>query len=208
MSQTVFIVDDNDAMRDSLTQLLESVGLRVESHASGEAFLAHCQMDEPGCLILDMAMPGLSGLEVQAELVRRGLDLPILFLTGHGDIPMAVKALKAGATDFLEKPIQGNDLLRRVQHALALDAERRQARAAAQDLQARLDRLSPREQEVMSLVVGGLSSKEIARNLGLSHRTVDVHRTHIMQKMGAANLAELVKLAAQGNALAQSAPLE
>lgn len=196
MRPTVFIVDDDDALRDALVQLLETAGHQVECHAGGPAFLAAYKENRPGCLLLDMAMPGMTGLEVQAALNARGLAIPTLFLTGHGDIPMAVRAVQAGAVDFLEKPVQGATLLERVQRALQLDEEWRQMQGRTQDIQKRHVQLSPREREVMALTVSGLTSKEIARNLDLSPRTVEVHRTHVMHKMGASNVAELVNLAA------------
>ncbi len=196
MSPTVFVVDDDEAMRDALAQLLESAGLQVEVHADGNAFLSTCDASRPGCLLLDMAMPGMSGLEVQAALKARGLEIPIVFLTGHGDIPMAVRAVQGGAVDFLEKPIQGAALIGRVKRALNLDEEWRQTQGRTQDALQRHTRLSAREKEVMALAVSGLTSKEIAQQLGISPRTVEVHRTHVMHKMGAANVAELVSLAA------------
>jgi RNA polymerase sigma factor (sigma-70 family) len=195
MSQTIFVVDDDAAMRDSLTQLLEAAGLEVETHAAGPDFLAAYAENRPGCLLLDMAMPGMTGLEVQAALKSRGFAIPILFLTGHGDIPLTVRALQAGAVDFLEKPIQGTTLLDRVQRALRLDEEMRQAEDRVQAIQQRFERLSVREREVMALMVSGLTSKEIARELGISPRTVEVHRTHVMHKMAATNLPELVNMA-------------
>jgi two-component system response regulator FixJ len=196
MTQTVFIVDDDAAIRDALTQLLETASLQVETHVDGPAFLAAYAGDRPGCLLLDMAMPGMSGLEVQAALRARGLAIPVVFLTGHGDIPMAVRTLQAGAVDFLEKPIQGALLLERVQRALKLDEEWRQTQGRTQDIQQRHARLSSREREVMELAVSGLTCKEIAQKLGISPRTIEVHRTHVMHKMGASNLAELVNMAA------------
>lgn len=199
MNQTVFVVDDDEAMRDALTQLLESAGLRVEVHADGTEFLEAYTAARPGCLLLDMAMPGMSGLEVQAALKARGLAIPIVFLTGHGDIPMAVRAVQGGAVDFLEKPIKGAALIERVKRALNLDEARRRLQGRAQDILQRHARLSKREKEVMTLAVSGHTSKEIARKLDLSPRTVEVHRTHVMHKMGAANVAELVNLAAYSN---------
>jgi len=196
MNSTVFVVDDDAAMQDALAQLLEAAGLLVETHASGPDFLAAYAENRPGCLLLDMAMPGMNGLEVQAALKARGCAIPVLFLTGHGDIPMAVQAVQAGAVDFLEKPIKGAILLERVQRALKLDQEWREMRGRTQAIQLRHARLSTREQEVMALAVTGLTSKQIAQQLGISPRTVEVHRTHVMHKMGAANLAELVNLAA------------
>ena len=196
MNQTVFVVDDDAAMRDALVQLLETAGLQVEAHADGPAFLAAYEADRTGCLLLDMAMPGMTGLEVQAALNARGLTIPTIFLTGHGDIPMAVRAVQAGAVDFLEKPIQGAALLERVQRALALDLEWRQTQGRTQAIQQRYARLSSRERECMALIASGLTSKEVARELGISPRTVEVHRTHVMHKMGAANLADLLNMAA------------
>lgn len=195
MSPIVFVVDDDAALREALVQLLEAAGLQVESHPNGPAFLEACGEDRPGCLLLDVAMPGMTGLEVQAELKRRGNPLPIVFLTGHGDIPMAVRAVQAGAVDFLEKPMTGAALLERVNQALALDHRYRAERATSRDIAERMRRLSPREREVMALVVAGSSSKEAARVLGISVRTVEAHRTHVMHKMGATNLAELVAMA-------------
>jgi two-component system response regulator FixJ len=196
MNQTVFVVDDDAAMRDALVQLLETAGLQVEAHVDGPAFLAAYEADRAGCLLLDMAMPGMTGLEVQAALNARSLTIPTIFLTGHGDIPMAVRAVQAGAVDFLEKPIQGAALLERVQRALALDLEWRQTQSRTQAIQQRYARLSSRERECMALIASGLTSKEVARELGISPRTVEVHRTHVMHKMGAANLADLLNMAA------------
>ena len=196
MTPTVFIVDDDRAMRDALSQLLENAGLLVVPYADGPAFLAGCGEDCAGCIVLDVAMPGMSGLQVQAALMERGVQIPILFLTGHGDIPMTVKAVQAGAMDFLEKPIRGDVLLERVRRALALDAERRRAERESRETQQRHRRLSPREREVMALVVSGLSSKQIAKKLDLSPRTIEVHRIHVMQKMGAENVVDLVNMAA------------
>jgi two-component system response regulator FixJ len=195
MSQTVFVVDDDAAMRDSLAQLLEAAGLQVETHAGGPDFLAAYGENRPGCLLLDMAMPSMTGLEVQAVLQSRGFAIPIIFLTGHGDIPLTVRALQAGAVDFLEKPIQGATLLDRVRRALGLDEEWRQAEGRVQAIQQRFERLTLREREVMELMVSGLTSKEIARKLDISPRTVEVHRTHVMHKMAATNLPELVNMA-------------
>lgn len=193
--ETVFVVDDDAGMRDALVQLLETAGLQVESFTSGPDFLTAYDSERPGCLLLDMAMPGMSGLEVQAALNTLGLTIPIIFLTGHGDIPMAVRAVQAGAVDFLEKPIQGVALLERVRRALALDLEWRKTQGRTLAIQQRHAKLSPREREIMTLTVSGLTSKEIARKLDISPRTVEVHRTHVMYKMGAANLADLVNMA-------------
>lgn len=196
MSPTVFVVDDDSALRDALRELLGTAGLRVEAYADGATFLGSINAERVGCIVLDMAMPGMTGHQVQAALKERGLELPIIFLTGHGDIPAAVRAVRAGALDFLEKPVRGDVLLDRVRRSLALDEERRREREQAIEIRRRFATLRPREAEVMSLVVAGLSNKEIAQNLGLSPRTVEVHRTHVMHKMGAGNLAELVSMAA------------
>jgi FixJ family two-component response regulator len=200
VNPTVFVVDDDAAIRDAVVQLLEITGLQAESHADGLAFLAAYTEDRPGCLLLDMAMPSMSGLEVNEALTARGLEIPIVFLTGHGDIPLAVRAMQGGAVDFLEKPIEGATLIERVKRALRLDEERRLMHGRTRDILQRHARLSQREKEVMTLAVSGLTSKEIARELGISPRTVEVHRTHVMHKMGAANVAELVIMATRCNA--------
>jgi len=199
MMSRVYIVDDDPALRDALRQLLETAGLQVQAYADGAAFLAACEHQQPDCVLLDMAMPGMSGHEVQAVLNDRGLQFPVIFLTGHGDIPMAVNTVQAGAADFLEKPVQRDVLLERIRRALVLDGERRRADSHAQEIRRRHARLSTREREVMVLVASGLSSKEIAQQLGLSHRTVETHRTHLMYKMGADNLAELITMATHCN---------
>jgi two-component system response regulator FixJ len=195
MNAPVFIADDDVGIRDSLTILLEANGLTVESFADGHAFLTACMQRRPGCAVLDVAMPGMSGYQVQAALNQRNLTIPVIFLTGHGDVPMAVQAIKAGAMDFLEKPVTGTALLKRVRRALALDAQNRVVEEDTLLVRQRYASMSPREKEVMALVVAGLSSKEIARHLGVSARTVDTHRAHIMLKMQATNVAELVQSA-------------
>jgi FixJ family two-component response regulator len=200
VNPTVFVVDDDAAIRDAVVQLLEITGLQAESHADGAAFLAAYTEDRPGCLLLDITMPGMTGLEVQAELKARGRGIPIIFLTGHGDIPMAVRAVQTGAADFLEKPVNGATLIERVKRALNLDKERRLTQGRTRDILRRHARLSKREKEVMRLAASGLTSKEIARELGISPRTVEVHRIHVMHKMGAANVAELVMMATCCNA--------
>lgn len=196
LNQSVFVVDDDEDMRDALVQLLEASGMQAEAYADGSTFLAAYEANRPGCLLLDMAMPGLTGLDVQAALKTRGLEIPIIFLTGHGDIPLAVRAVQGGAVDFLEKPVQGAVLIERLQRALKIDAEWRQSNGRTQDILLRHARLSNREKEVMTLAVSGLTSKEIARELGISPRTVEVHRTHVMHKMGASSVAELVNMVA------------
>jgi two-component system response regulator FixJ len=193
----VYVVDDDRAMREALRLLLQNAGLAVQVYADGPSFLAGCSEDCTGCVVLDVAMPGMSGQEVQTALNRRDIPLPVVFLTGHGDIPTAVRAVQAGAVDFLEKPIRGPELLDRVRRALALDEERRQAARRLREIRERYARLSPREREVMALVTSGLSSKEIARKLDLSPRTVETHRAHAMHKMGVTNTAELITVALQ-----------
>jgi two-component system response regulator FixJ len=196
MTPTVFVVDDDADLRDALAQLLETAGLAVESYPDGPSFLRGYEQDRPGCVLLDVAMPGMSGMEVQAALTARGEMLPVVFLTGHGDIPMAVRAVQAGAMDFLEKPVTGADLVERVRRALAHDRELRELRAAIRAVRERCARLTARERDVMVRVIEGASSKEIGRALGLSPRTVEIHRAHIMHKMGADSLADLIRLAA------------
>lgn len=194
MTATVFVVEDHPGLRDALARLLETAGLKTAVYADGNTFLAACDQESSGCVLLDIAMPVMSGTEIQAALNERGIPIPVIFLTGHGDITMAVRALQCGAVDFLEKPIQGDVLLERVRRALAIDEEYRRKQAFVRDVQRRYARLSLREREVMALVVSGQSNKEIARLLALSPRTVEVHRTHVMNKMEAANLVELVNM--------------
>jgi FixJ family two-component response regulator len=193
---TVFIVDDDPAVRDSLTLLCETAGLEVSCHGSAEAFLGAYRPEQPGCLLLDVRMPRMSGPELHEELNRRGSRLPVIYLTAHGDIPMTVAAMKSGAADFLTKPVDGATLLERVEAALKKDHEfrSRQERLAAECR--RLASLTEREREIMALAVTGHSNKEIARHLGISFRTVEIHRSHIFQKTATGNLLELVRLAA------------
>lgn len=190
----VFVVDDDEAVRASVAMLLESVTLPVETFASGREFLDAWAGDRPGCLVLDLRMPGLSGLELQERLAERGSRLPIIFLTGHGDVPDAVAAMRAGAVDFLRKPFRDQDLLDRIQQALEVDRARRTAAGERAELAARLERLTPREREVLDRVVAGQPNKQIAAELGVSDRTVEIHRARAMAKMEAASLAELVRL--------------
>jgi RNA polymerase sigma factor (sigma-70 family) len=191
----VFLVDDDEAVRDSLSMSLEMAGLRVEGFASAPAFLDAYDPARPGCLVLDVRMPDMSGLELQEILAARRINIPIIFITGHGDVPMSVKAVKAGAVDFLEKPFKKEVLLERIHEALAQDMQARQDEAQRRQLKDLLAHLTPREQEVMALVVGGRSNKEIARQLDISPRTVETHRARIMEKMGAESLPDLVTLA-------------
>lgn len=200
---TVFVVDDDAAVRDALTHLLAAGGYAVEGYASAEAFLAACDPDRPGCVVLDIQMPGMSGLELQTALAERHLPQPIIFLTSHGTINMAVQACKQGAFDFLQKPAEGSALLARVHAALQADAERRRKEAVRSTLVARCAVLTAREHEIFPLVAAGRSSKDIARRLGISHRTVELHRARIMHKL---NVHTLVELAAVAEACGCASP--
>ena len=191
---TVHVVDDDDAVRSSLRLLLKSVGLPTVAHASAHEFLAAWDADQPGCLVLDVRMPGMSGIELQAELNQRGAIIPVIFISGHGDIPMAVEAIQHGAFDFLQKPFRDQDLIDRVQRALASDAEHRQLLQQRETLRQRFDLLTPREQEVLQLVTQGKANKVMAGDLGVSQRTVEIHRARVMEKMGAQSLAQLVRM--------------
>lgn len=199
---TVFLVDDDPAVRDSIALLLETAGLSSAGYASAEDFLAALGPAPAGCLVLDMHMDGMGGLDLQAELVRRGVTLPIIFLTAHGDVPTTVQAMKSGAVDFLMKPVDGARLLERVESALVLDRQARDREAARQAANARLASLTPREMEILDLAVGGCTNKEIARHLGISFRTVETHRAHILIKTGATSLAELTHLVAASGHIA------
>lgn len=190
----VFVVDDDAAVRESMSELFASVGLPVETFASTAEFLKKKQSDGPHCLVLDVRLPGLSGLDLQADLVKAGAQLPIIFVTGHGDIPMSVRAMKAGAIEFLTKPFRDQELLDAVQRGLELDRARRDQQRSAADVRARFTSLTAREQEVIALVSTGLLNKQIAGRLGVSEVTVKVHRANGMRKMGAKSLAHLVKL--------------
>jgi RNA polymerase sigma factor (sigma-70 family) len=191
----VFLIDDDPAIRDLLTLFLARAGLTVESYASARLFLEAYNPDQPGCLVLDVSMPDMSGLELQEALSAKQIHIPIIFITGHGDIPMSVRAIKAGAVDFLEKPFKKEILLARVREALKEDAKTRQDDAEKASIRMRFARLTPREQEVMTLVIAGKSNKEIAKQLAISHRTVETHRARIMEKMATKSLPELITLA-------------
>lgn len=189
---TVHIVDDDPAVRDSLRELVESAGYRADLYASAEEFLERIPQG-PGCLLLDIRMPGMSGLELQDRLLIRGVTLPVLVVTGHGDVPTAVKALKLGAFDFVQKPFSDEHLLHLIHSAVETDRALRRRRASADDVQERLASLTPREREVLNLVVSGHPNKQIAFQLGITQRTVEIHRAHVMEKMQADSLAELVR---------------
>ena len=193
-SPRIFIVDDDEAVRDSLRMLLRSAGLTAEVFASGEEFLDAWIPDWHGCLILDVRMPGLSGMEVQKQLIERQASLAIVFVTGHGDIPMAVEALHLGAFDFVQKPFTEEEILDRVRRALEADQEREALRAARQAVEDRHASLTPREREVMASVIRGHANKVIGFDLNLSQRTVEIHRARVMEKMQARSLADLVRM--------------
>jgi FixJ family two-component response regulator len=192
--QVVFIVDDDPAIRKSLQLLIEMTGLPVRTFASARGFLEIYKPGDAGCLILDIRMPGMNGLDLQHELVQRHFDLPIIVLTGYADVPAAIRALKSGAVEFLEKPVEDDVLLDHIRRALALDAQHRRQRSKDDRVRARIGRLSPRELEVLRLVVDGLSSKEIGQRLHVTCKTVEAHRLRIMRKMEAEGVADLVRV--------------
>ena len=191
----VYVVDDDAALRDSMSSLFRSVGLRAEAFGSAEEFLSASRREIPSCLVLDVRLPGMTGLELQGELGRAGIGIPIVFVTGHGDIPMVSRAMKAGAVEFLTKPFQEQELLAAIRQAFDRDRVRRDQEAKLSALRSRFEKLTSRQREVLHFVVGGFTNKEIAAELGLSEITIKVHRSQMMQKMGADTLAGVVQLA-------------
>jgi two-component system response regulator FixJ len=191
---TVYVVDDDDGMRRALHTLLNTVGFKTAVYSRPSEFLAQFHPDAPGCLVLDIRMPEMSGLEVQQQLNALGSMLPVIFITGHGDVPMAVQAMKEGAFEFIQKPFRDQDLLDRINHALTQDVQNRNSLARRAEVLHRVQSLTPREKQVMDMVVDGAANKVIAIDLGLSERTVEIHRAKVMEKMGARSVAHLVKL--------------
>ena len=198
----VSVVDDDTAVLKSLGRLLRSAGFTVCTFPSSHEFLNQHKTETPGCLVLDLAMPGLDGLQLQETLQRAGIECPIVFISGHGDVPSSVRAMKAGAVDFLTKPFDGEELIGAVRAALKRDHAQRAARAARSSLDARLSALTPREREVLEHVVAGRLNKQIAAELGIAEKTVKVHRARVMKKMNAGSVAELVSLVGRGRAAA------
>jgi FixJ family two-component response regulator len=191
---TVFVIDDDDAVRGALELLLKSVRLRVETFASAADFLTRFDPEDPGCVLLDIRMAGMSGLELYEDLRRRHAIIPIIFITGHGDVDMAVQAMKDGAADFIQKPFHDQTLLDRIQKSLEIDSDNRKLLAQKQKISDRILQLTPRETEVMDLIVDGRPNKVVAHDLGISERTVEIHRARVMKKLGATSLAHLVRM--------------
>ena len=203
---TVFVVDDDPSVRKSSERLIRTMGFRVRTFASARDFLADARVEGPACLVLDVHMPGRDGLDLQRELTQAGVEIPIVFVTGHGSIPMTVRAMKAGAVEFLTKPVRPRELGAAIRAAIERARDAHRTRRATDSLRERYDRLTPREREIMAFVVGGVQNRQIAGELATSERTIKFHRAHIMEKMEATSLAELVQMADRLGVAARAAP--